>query len=346
MPLIIIIVLVICTITLINSFSLKLIHNCGLSQGIKHEYIHKSLQKDVQMKSLDTLDIYVMVNGMPGPMATVTAEACLRRGLKITPVAMTGPEITPSTITVADAITGKSSNVRLIPSSNIEKLESEINGLRSILNDRENDKIFAIDYTHPSAINVNANFYASNSIPFVMGTTGGNRAKLIKDVEDSGLFSVIAPNMAKQIVAMQAGLEYLANKFPSAFGGYKLAIKESHQKNKVDTSGTALDLMDSLIKLSNDSFHIEDIEKIRNDHDSMLFGVPEEHLKGHAFHTYSLTSKDETVKFQLSHNIEGRKVYAEGTVDAVMFLYEKIKKGGKGRIYSMIDILEEGLLDN
>ena len=41
----------------------------------------------------DKSDVYVMVNGMPGPMATAAAEACLRKGLKLAPVAMTGPEM-------------------------------------------------------------------------------------------------------------------------------------------------------------------------------------------------------------------------------------------------------------
>jgi 4-hydroxy-tetrahydrodipicolinate reductase len=32
--------------------------------------------------------------------------------------------------------------------------------------------LLVIDYTHPSAVNENAVFYAENDLPFVMGTTG------------------------------------------------------------------------------------------------------------------------------------------------------------------------------
>ena len=32
-----------------------------------------------------------------------------------------------------------------------------------------------VDYTHPSAVNANAVFYARHHLPFVMGTTGGDR---------------------------------------------------------------------------------------------------------------------------------------------------------------------------
>lgn len=55
-----------------------------------------------------------------------------------------------------------------------------------------------------SAVNDNALFYSRNMIPFVMGTTGGDRDKLYRDVHASGNYAVIAPQMGKQIVAFQA----------------------------------------------------------------------------------------------------------------------------------------------
>ena len=44
----------------------------------------------------------------------------------------------------------------------------------------------------------NAAFYISNGVPFVMGTTGGNREKLLADVQTAGIHAVIAPQMGKQ----------------------------------------------------------------------------------------------------------------------------------------------------
>jgi len=91
-----------------------------------------------------------------------------------------------------------------------------------------------------------------------------------------------------------------------------------------------------------------------------MVGVPEEHLSGHAFHMYHLTSPDDTyglifsfsfiicfdifrlvtnylfflyyvslkhccrVSFEFQHNVCGRSIYAEGTVDAVLFLAKKV----------------------
>ena len=303
---------------------------------------NRAFSTSLQMASSD--EIRVMVNGMPGPMATAAAEACLRKGLNLSPFAMTGPDMEESAITVVDSVSGRSANVLLIPSSATEDVLAQLKKSRTKFGD---DAILAIDYTHPSAVNSNAVFYAENKIPFVMGTTGGDRDQLMKDMESSSASAVIAPNMGKQIVALQAGLEDLAKKFPSAFGDYKLHVRESHQKTKADTSGTAKAVVDSLKTLAGDAdYTYDDIEMIRDDEESKAFGVKDKYIKGgHAFHTYTLTSPDGTVEFQLKHNVSGRTVYAEGTADAVKFLAKKIDQGEGGKIYSMVNVLEEGAME-
>mmetsp|Transcript_32317 Transcript_32317/g.69760 ORF Transcript_32317/g.69760 Transcript_32317/m.69760 type:complete len:337 (+) Transcript_32317:71-1081(+) len=300
----------------------------------------------LQMTSADdSSSLRIMVNGMPGPMATAAAEACLRKGLSLSPVAMTGPDMEPSTITVTDDVSGSSADVRLIPATTegTDEIVSSLAGIRESVGDAN---VLAIDYTHPSAVNNNAIFYAENKLPFVMGTTGGDRDKLMEDMLSRDAFAVIAPNMGKQIVAMQAGLEDLATKFPSAFAGYKLEVTESHQKTKADTSGTAKAVIGSLKELSDDDFDLEeDIKMLRDDESSLAFGVSEEALNGHAFHTYTLTSPDGSVQFELKHNVEGRTVYAEGTADAVKFLASKVGSGMEGKVFSMIDVLQAGALE-
>ena len=296
-------------------------------------------------EGVDTSSLCIMVNGMPGPMATAAAEACLRKGLILAPVAMTGPGIEPCTVTVSDAVSGASADVRLIPATDEGRTEiaASIAGLRAAVG-REN--LLAIDYTHPSAVNDNAVFYAENGLPFVMGTTGGDRERLVEDVSSRGAFAVIAPNMGKQIVAMQAGLEDLASRFPSAFAGYRLEVTESHQSGKADTSGTAKAVISSLLRLSDGDFDVErDIRMLRDDESSLAFGVSEGALGGHAFHTYTLTSPDGSVQFVLKHNVEGRTVYAEGTANAVKFLATKVATGMEGRVFLMIDVLQAGALE-
>ena len=70
--------------------------------------------------------------------------------------------------------------------------------------------------------------------------------------------------------------------------------------------------------------------------------IPEEYLSGHGWHTYSLVSNDETVSFEFTHNVNGRDVYARGTIDALIYLAKKIKEVSKGKVFTMIDVLKGG----
>jgi len=197
-----------------------------------------------------------------------------------------------------------------------------------------------VDYSHPSAVNANAEFYCKHALPFVMGTTGGDRSRLDDMVSASSIAAVIAPNMAKQIVGFQAMMEYAAQHFPGLFDGYSLEIRESHQKGKADTSGTAKAMVTYFNRLGCD-FSADQILKERDPEiQAKQWGIPEQHLKGHAWHTYTLLSDDGTVKFSFTHNVNGRDIYVRGAMDAVIFLAGKLKQGIRGKIFSMIDVLK------
>jgi dihydrodipicolinate reductase len=185
------------------------------------------------------------------------------------------------------------------------------------------EQLVIIDFTLPQAVNSNAAFYCTHQVPFVMGTTGGDREALMNDTRNAQNFAVIAPQMGKQVVAFQAMMEHMATTFPGAFAGYTLSVTESHQKTKVDTSGTAKAVVASLQQLGVKPFDVESIQKVRTEEEQQSrMKVPEEHLDGHAFHTYHLQSPDGTVNFEFQHNVCGRTIYADGTVDAALFLHE------------------------
>lgn len=54
---------------------------------------------------------------------------------------------------------------------------------------------------------------------------------------------------------------------------------------------------------------------------------------------YALSPRAE---FQFRHNVCGRRMYAEGTADAVEFLVGKAAAGADKRVYNMVDVLREG----
>jgi 4-hydroxy-tetrahydrodipicolinate reductase len=208
---------------------------------------------------------------------------------------------------------------------------------------KEYPEVIIVDYTLPTAVNDNAQFYCAHRVPFVMGTTGGDRQALIQGTKDAGIFAVIAPQMGKQVVAFQAMMEHMATEFPGAFANYTLEVIESHQRAKADTSGTAKAVVESLRCLGINDFSVDMIQKVRDPAlqiDKMH--VPEEHLGGHAFHTYRLKSPDGSVGFEFQHNVCGRTIYADGTVDAAKFLHEKVQAGGEPQVFNMIDVLRAG----
>lgn len=271
--------------------------------------------------------IKVMVNGLPGNVAIKVAEHVIGDDrFELLPCSLTGPEIEAPRHTIGGL------SVKLLRPENRDRAIGEIKASFGAF--------ISVDYTHPTAVNDNAEFYCQHRLPFVMGTTGGDRQRLMDTVTQAGLPAVIAPNMAKQIVGLQAIMEYAANEFPGLFAGYTLDVRESHQMGKADTSGTAK----AMVRYFNAMGAAFSAGDIRMERDPEIqksdWGIPEEHIGGHAWHTYTLDSPDKTVKFAFTHNVNGRDVYALGTLDAISFLDQKIKTGAPGRVFSMIDVLK------
>ena len=270
--------------------------------------------------------IKVMVNGLPGKMSTKVVEHIqANTEFTLAPYSFTGPETGEKFVSI------KEMRYSLV-------LPEEREGCIRILKEYLG-QFLVVDFTHPSAVNSNAEFYCQQELLFVMGTTGGDREALEQRVQNSNSVAVIAPNMAKQIVAFQAMMEYAAATFPGAFEHYTLAPVESHQKGKAGTSGTAREVVGCFNKLGIPCSP-EQIIMIRDPQRQLEMGVPKEHLGGHGWHTYNVRSADETVFFQFTHNVNGRDVYAQGTLDALRFLQQKVAAGEKGKIYSMKDVLQ------
>ncbi|KAL6546648.1 4-hydroxy-tetrahydrodipicolinate reductase 2, chloroplastic [Orobanche minor] len=312
--------------------------------------------------------IPIMVNGCTGKMGRAVLEAAMAAGLNPVPIALGGLEDSGRILDFG----GK--QVEVFGDSDRESI------LSSVFDDYPN--LIVVDYTVPAAVNGfyyestifkedeimfqkcllqvgrresirlmpiflfynqdNAALYCKVGVPFVMGTTGGDRELLYKTVADSKVYAVISPQMGKQVVAFLAAMEIMAEQFPGAFSGYDLQVMESHQAGKLDISGTAKAVISCFQKLGA-SFELEQVQQIRDPRLQVeVVGVPEEHLSGHAFHMYHLTSPDGTVSFEFQHNVCGRSIYAEGTVDAILFLAKKVSSEGDKRIYNMIDVLREG----
>ncbi len=271
--------------------------------------------------------IYIMVNGLPGNVARKMAQfALVDNRFELVPYSLTGQDI------VEDNVTLKDNKIELIkPDIRDEKIQHI---------KEQFSPFISIDYTHPTAVNANAIFYTKNELPFVMGTTGGDRAALEQVVKEGRQPSVVAPNMAKQIVGFQAMMEWASKNFAGLFEGYELTVVESHQNGKADTSGTAKAMVDYFNDFGA-NYDVNNIEMIRDPKvQKEEWNIPEKHLAGHGWHTYTLKAKDGSALFEFKHNINGRDIYVSGTFDAVLFLMEKLnKQDNSKKLFTMIDVL-------
>ncbi|MCL7041315.1 hypothetical protein MKW94_011850 [Papaver nudicaule] len=280
------------------------------------------------MSSEENLSFPIMVNGCTGKMGKAVIEAGVSAGLQVLPASFGSESKAGEIVEVA----GK--EIRIYGPTGRESI------LTSLL--KENPNMIVIDFTVPDAVNANAELYSKVGVPFVMGTTGGDLEMLYDTMENSKGYALISPQMGKQVVAFIAAMDIMAEQFPGAFSGYTLEVTESHQASKLDTSGTAKNVIKCFQKLGL-SYDLDQIQQIRDPEQQLeMVGVPEEHLLLHAFHVYHLTSPDKTVSFEFQHNVCGNSTYAEGTIDAAIFLAKKVQSQAEKRIYDMGDVLREG----
>ncbi|MCL5438845.1 MAG: dihydrodipicolinate reductase [Patescibacteria group bacterium] len=262
----------------------------------------------------------ILISGFPGKMAKLIAEAVVQsKNLVLCEMGLS-----------CDTYGGTSTKIKdkwidlQLPCQH----EATLRGLKN--------NIIVVDFTVPTAVNRNAELYASVGIPFVMGTTGGDRVKLVETVKNSEICAVIAPNMAPHMVIMQALIEKTASEFPDALSGWQLAVTESHQATKKDVSGTARAWSPKLELLG---AHLAgDIISIRDPQEQAGLGIQE--LEGHGYHWFELKSPDGKASLKISTAVEGRSPYVDGTLMAINFLEKRIKEGARGQVYSMVDVLK------
>jgi len=270
----------------------------------------------------------IMINGLPGNLAKIVTEhAFLNLSFDIIPFSLSSEKNAGKKYLINNSL-----SVKLIPPKKHFQTLCEL---------KKKEDFIVIDFAIPSAVNINGKAYCDAKIPFIMGTTGGDVALPEKNISESSIPAIIAPNMARQVVAFQAMLEFAADTFPDLFKGYSLKTVESHQSQKVGTSGTAEVVVEYFEKLgalfTDDDFYMErDPQKQLEE-----WKIPREHLGGHGWHTYTLDSDDSNVKFEFTHNVCGRNIYVAGAFAAICYLADKALSGCKGKVFSMIDVLKK-----
>ncbi len=264
--------------------------------------------------------IIVMLAGLPGKMATLVAEAIVcQEDMELYSCALGKEGCIYNLTPVRD--------VQLFPAHMHERVMRSANPPINMI----------VDFTLPNLVNRNTELYCSMGVPFIMGTTGGNRQKLVETIKASEISAVVDTNMAMPVVIFQAMVRFVAENFKHSLEGFKLVIRESHQAQKLDLSGTAVSMLESF-KALGIPFIKEQIIMVRDPVvQEVEMRIPVAYLSGHGYHTYTLLSPDGTVMLQFTHNILGRNAYIDGVLRAIRFL--STHKGEKGKVFSMVDVL-------
>lgn len=192
-----------------------------------------------------------------------------------------------------------------------------------------------IDYSHPSSLAGLLEYAKATGTPIVLATTGYSEEQLaqIKAAsEQTALFSSF--NMSIGIQLLMA----LSKKAAAVLGNqFDIEIIEKHHNQKIDApSGTALMLANAIIEETDPPKHpVYDRHSVRKKREISEIGMHS--VRGGTIvgeHEVLFAGPDECIS--LKHTASSKRVFAEGSVNAALFLV-----GKPPMLYDMTHLLAE-----
>ncbi len=188
-----------------------------------------------------------------------------------------------------------------------------------------------IDFSLPIVTMKILKYAVDKKVPMVIATTGFTEA----ETEQINKCSEVVPifkshNMSYNISLMMNIISKLAIELEDN----DIEITETHHKNKVDSpSGTALMLANSMNEALNDKMeYMFDRTKQRKQRDINEIGIHSVR-GGTEVGTHSVTFFGDNEKFEITHTVTSRSIFAKGAIKAAKFLINKPAK-----MYNMKDL--------
>ncbi len=192
-----------------------------------------------------------------------------------------------------------------------------------------------IDFSHPSALDDLLSYCTMNGVPVVVATTGYTDeqvAKIKKTAEQIPVFFTFNMSLGINL------LVELGKRAVNVLGRqFDIEIVEKHHNLKKDApSGTALMIAEALNnELDNKLHYVYDRHSVRKPRDPDEIGLHS--IRGGTIvgeHDIIFAGHDEVIT--LSHSAASKEVFANGSINAAVFLSRK-EKG----LYDMSDLLAE-----
>lgn len=190
-----------------------------------------------------------------------------------------------------------------------------------------------IDYSHPNSLNTLLAYAQATGTPIVLATTGYSEEQLAQIRAASANVALFSSfNMSIGIQLLIA----LSKKAAAVLGNqFDVEIIEKHHNQKIDApSGTALMLANSLCTEYDPPKHlVYDRHSVRKKREISEIGMHS--IRGGSIvgeHEVLFAGPDECIS--LKHSASSKRVFAEGSVNAALFLV-----GKQPKLYDMTDQL-------
>ena len=193
-----------------------------------------------------------------------------------------------------------------------------------------------IDFSHPSALPDLLSYGKMNNVPLVLATTG------YTDEERAQITAASAQVPVFFTFNMSLGINLLvelARKATQILAGqFDIEIVEKHHNQKKDApSGTAIMIAEAINEeLGGKDHFVYDRHSVRKPRDKDEIGMHA--IRGGTIvgeHDIIFAGHDEVIT--LSHSAQSREVFANGAVNAAVFL-----AGKPAGMYAMSDLIKEG----
>jgi len=250
----------------------------------------------------------IAVTGATGHMGKTVVETAVER-----------EDVTVAFGIDADVGSGEVAGVRVYQPDELENLleESRPNVL--------------IDFTVADAAVETVEAAADAAVPAVVGTTGLSEEQIKRLRDASERVPVLkAGNFSRGIQALLFAVEDAVAALP----GYDVEVTETHHNRKVDApSGTAGMLLDRIEEGREEAERVHGRvgDQPREDGEIGVHARRAGDIRGE--HEVLLAGNDEVLT--LSHRAESRRVFAEGAIDAAVWL-----AGQRPDFYGFSDVLE------
>lgn len=192
-----------------------------------------------------------------------------------------------------------------------------------------------IDFSHPSALDDLLSYCTMNGVPVVVATTGYTDeqiSRIKKTGEQIPVFFTFNMSLGINL------LVELGKRAASVLGGqFDIEIVEKHHNLKKDApSGTAIMIAEALNKELDNKYHyVYDRHSVRKPRESTEIGLHS--IRGGTIvgeHDIIFAGHDEVIT--LSHSAASKEVFANGSINAAVFLSKKDKG-----LYDMSDLLAD-----